>query len=62
MTKLKYKAEWSRKTVLRIRRFEPFSKLFNVCCYHNAELTLKDIEWICYDCKTQFSRKYYYRK
>jgi putative transposase len=56
VTKLEYKAEWFGKTILRIGRFEPSSKLCNVCGYHNSELTLKDRVWICPDCKTPHDR------
>jgi putative transposase len=56
VTKLEYKAEWFGKTILRIGRFEPSSKLCNVCGYHNSALTLKDREWICPDCKTPHDR------
>jgi putative transposase len=51
VTKLEYKAEWFGKTILKIGRFEPSSKLCNVCGYHNKELQLKDREWTCPDCK-----------
>jgi len=54
--KLEYKAERFGKTILRIGRFEPSSKLCNVCGYHNSELTLKDREWTCPDCKTPHDR------
>lgn len=56
VTKLEYKAEWAGKTILRIGRFEPSSKLCSVCGYHNSELTLKDREWTCPDCKTKHDR------
>ena len=56
VTKLEYKAEWYGKTVLRIGQFEPSSKLCSVCGYHNSELTLKDREWTCPDCKTKHDR------
>ena len=56
VTKLEYKAEWYGKTILRIGRFEPSSKLCNVCGFHNSELTLKDREWTCPDCKTKHDR------
>ena len=56
VTKLEYKAEWFGKTILKIGRFEPSSKLCNVCGYHNLKLTLKDREWICPDCKTPHDR------
>jgi putative transposase len=56
LTKLEYKAECLGKTILRIGRFEPSSKLCNVCGYHNSNLTLKDREWTCPDCKTLHDR------
>ena len=56
ITKLEYKAEWFGKTVLRIGRFEPSSKLCSVCGHHNKELQLKDREWECPDCKTKHDR------
>ncbi|AKB80069.1 Mobile element protein [Methanosarcina horonobensis HB-1 = JCM 15518] len=56
VTKLEYKAEWLGKTILRIGKFEPSSKICNVCGYHNSELTLKDREWVCPDCKTKHDR------
>jgi len=56
VTKLEYKADWVGKTILRIGRFEPSSKLCNVCGYHNSDLTLKDREWTCPDCKTVLDR------
>lgn len=56
VTKLEYKAEWFGKTVLRIGRFEPSSKLCSVCGYHNKELQLKDREWQCPECATTHDR------
>jgi putative transposase len=56
VTKLEYKAEWLGKTILRIGRFEPSSKLCNVCGYHNSNLTLDVREWMCPDCKTKHDR------
>lgn len=56
VTKLEYKAEWLGKTILRIGRFEPSSKICNVCGHYNSNLTLKDREWICPDCKTLHDR------
>ena len=56
VTKLEYKAEWLGKTILRIGKFEPSSKLCNICGYHNSNLTLKDREWTCPDCKTNHDR------
>lgn len=56
VTKLEYKAEWFGKTILRTGRFEPSSKLCNICGYHNSELTLKDREWQCPTCSTIHDR------
>jgi putative transposase len=56
VTKLEYKAQWYGKTILRIGRFEPSSKLCNVCGYYNSNLTLDVREWICPDCKTKHDR------
>jgi putative transposase len=56
VTKLEYKAEWLGKTILRIGRFEPSSKLCNVCGYHNSNLTLDVREWTCPVCKTKHDR------
>jgi len=54
--KLEYKAEWLGKTILKIGRFEPSSKICNICGYYNSSLTLKDREWICLNCKTKHDR------
>jgi len=53
VTKLEDKSEWSGKTILKIGKFEPSSKICRVCGYHNCELKLKDREWKCPDCKTK---------
>jgi putative transposase len=53
VTKLKYKSEWSGKTILIIGKFEPSSKICHVCGYPNSELIPKDREWKCPDCKTK---------
>lgn len=46
---LEYKCKWYGKTLLKIGRFEPSSKLCSVCGYTNHDLTLKDREWTCPD-------------
>jgi putative transposase len=56
ITKLKYKANWYGKTVLELGRFEPSSKLCNVCGYKNTELKLSDRNWICPSCQTKHDR------
>jgi putative transposase len=54
--KLEYKAKQVGKTVLKIGMFEPSSKNCHICGYHNAELTLKDREWLCPECSTIHDR------
>lgn len=44
---LNYKADWYGKTVLKIGRFEPSSKICSNCGEVNKELKLADREWIC---------------
>lgn len=56
VTKLQYKAEWNGKTILRIGRFQPSSKVCNNCGYYNKDLTLKIREWACPDCNTFHDR------
>ncbi len=56
ITKLEYKAEWYGKTILRIGRFEPSTKICNVCGYYNSSITLADREWKCPDCNTHHDR------
>jgi len=52
---LNYKADWYGKTVLKIGRFEPSSKICNVCGETNHKLTLADREWKCV-CETIHDR------
>ncbi|WP_319507317.1 RNA-guided endonuclease TnpB family protein [uncultured Methanolobus sp.] len=54
--KLIYKAEWYGKTILRIGRFVPSSKVCNVCGYKKENLTLNDREWECPSCNTLHDR------
>ncbi|ABE52550.1 IS200/IS605 family element RNA-guided endonuclease TnpB [Methanococcoides burtonii] len=53
---LEYKADWYRKTLLKIGQFEPSSKLCNVCGFHNNKMTLKDRDWCCPECNTEHDR------
>jgi putative transposase len=53
---LKYKAEWCGRYIVEVDRFYPSSKLCNCCGYKNNELTLKDREWTCPECKTHHNR------
>ncbi len=53
---LAYKCREAGKTLLWVRRFEPSSKTCSVCGYRKADLTLKDREWTCPDCRTPHDR------
>jgi putative transposase len=53
---LGYKCEWYGKNLIRIGRFEPSTKICSVCGYRNDDLTLKDREWVCANCKTEHDR------
>lgn len=55
-TMLMYKAEWYGREVIQVSRWFPSSKLCNCCGYKNTELTLKDREWICPQCKKHHDR------
>jgi putative transposase len=46
---LEYKCEWSGKSLIRIGRFEPSSRMCT-CGVVNKELTLKDRTWKCPSC------------
>ena len=52
---LTYKCERAGKNLLVIGRFEPSSKLC-LCGYLNKNLTLKDREWDCPECKQHHKR------
>lgn len=54
--KLEYKATWYGKTILKIGRFEPSSKLCHICGYKNNDLTLSIREWECPTCNTLHDR------
>ena len=53
---LEYKCEWYGKTLLRIGRFEPSSKICNVCGSIKHDLKLSDREWTCAGCGTLHDR------
>lgn len=55
VTMLEYKARWNGKTILRIGRFEPSSKLCS-CGIINAELSLSDRVWTCIECGVTHDR------
>jgi len=53
---LEYKCDWYGKTLLYIGRFEPSSKICNVCGTINRDLKLSDREWTCAGCGTLHDR------
>ena len=53
---LKYKAEKSGKNVIEIGMFEKSPKTCSVCGHVNNDLTLKEREWTCKNCKTKLDR------
>ncbi len=55
-TMLKYKCQKYGKTLLKIGRFDPSSKICNCCGYINRDLKLSVREWICPDCGTHHDR------
>lgn len=52
---LEYKSLWYGKNVIVIGRFEPSSKLCNICCKVNNDLKLSDREWKC-ECGAEHDR------
>ncbi|NPE28771.1 IS200/IS605 family element transposase accessory protein TnpB [Methanococcoides sp. SA1] len=54
--KLEYKADWYGKTILKIGRFEPSSKLCSVCGHKKTDLKLSDRNWTCTSCLTEHDR------
>lgn len=53
---LQYKAKLYGRTISKIDRFYPSSKLCNCCGYINESLKLKNREWICESCNTTHDR------
>ena len=53
---LEYKAQWYGRSVVRVGRFFPSSKLCSECGHKNDDLTLKDRNWICNGCGTEHDR------
>ena len=53
---LDYKASWHGKSIVKINRWFPSSKLCSCCGYKNKSLKLKDREWICPNCQTHHNR------
>ena len=55
-TMLEYKCQKYGKTLLKIGRFDPSSKICHCCGYMNRDLKLSDRKWICPDCNTVHDR------
>ncbi|MGE4375450.1 MAG: IS200/IS605 family element RNA-guided endonuclease TnpB [Methanoculleus sp.] len=55
-TILEYKCRRYGKTLLKIGRFDPSSKICHGCGYINQDLKLSDREWTCPDCGTHHDR------
>jgi len=53
---IEYKAAWAGRTVIRIDRWFPSSKLCGKCDYVHTELNLKDRTWVCPACGTEHDR------
>jgi len=54
--KLEYKSERYNGEVVKTNRFFPSSKTCSTCGYINQDLTLKDREWKCTQCKAKHDR------
>ena len=55
---LTYKANWNNKSIIKVDRFYPSSKLCHICGYKKIDLTLKDRSWTCPICNTTHNRDY----
>ena len=53
---LRYKAEWYGRTLVRVDRFYPSSKLCHKCGWKYSELMLSEREWTCRNCGTRHDR------
>ena len=54
--KLSYKAEWYGRTLVRVDRFYPSSKLCHDCGHKYKELRLSEREWVCERCGARHDR------
>ncbi|WP_235809546.1 transposase [Methanofollis ethanolicus] len=55
-TMLEYTCRTYGKTLLKIGRFDPSSKICSKCGYLKQDLALSDREWVCPDCGTHHDR------
>ena len=55
-TMLEYKCQKYGKTLLKIGRFDPSSKICSKCGYLKQDLILSDREWVCPECGTHHDR------
>ena len=53
---LTYKANWNNKSIIKVNRYFPSSKLCHICGYKKADLTLNDRVWTCPICNTTHNR------
>lgn len=53
---LGYKLDWQGKTLIKIDRWFPSSKMCSHCGYINSDLKLSDREWECSNCNTEHDR------
>jgi len=53
---IEYKANWNDKTVIKVDRFFPSSKLCSECGWIKPELKLSDREWKCESCGSTHDR------
>jgi len=55
---LQYKAEWYGRSIVKIDRYFPSSKMCNSCGWINESLNLNDREWLCTSCNTLRDREH----
>ena len=55
---LEYKCEWNDKTIIKIDRFFPSSKMCSNCGWINGDLTLNIREWTCPSCGETHDRDF----
>jgi len=53
---LEYKAKWYGRDLVFVDRFYPSSKTCSACGYINHDLTLKDRDYVCPDCRNILDR------